>query len=1188
MDLASGAPADKPKHPQSLARNVYAVLLAFLILILILIAASGFFYSRFIPNNQGIIIGTIVVLLITIVLFAVLSFLLYRFLVSPALYLAETSKQISAGDLSLSPPLQRTDEFGFVSSTIHQLAQKLQETSLTVGETSNQPGRLLETASEIAQHIVATNDGGEVIQRAAQLLVDRFNYLYVSIYLLDSSRNTAVLQAEAARKPHTTSFIGAHIRVGAYSIIGWVLANNQPRAINNPEEEKYFQEIHFPGTNSQAAIPIQFEDTILGVLNIQSDELNAFDPNKMAILQMIAGQVAVGLQNIHNNSLQQENQAGIGLLNRELVLRVSQAHSEAEILSALTDILGKAPFVSGIYSVEKILIRVLSIIDPGSVSQQNSAAGISLPIMNIIPRLSEGKEIYIENIHSPGEFDNLLTFFDRRGCVSAVIFPILEDNELSKIVILGARDSQSLTPSAIQPFTILFSVAANSLTRFRILKILGRTESGFQALTKVSQALSVETDLHKLYARIHGQVTDALGKNLEFAVTIYNRAAEMIEIPYMSEGPQVMSLEPFPAGSGFTSQVLKSRSTLLINNNALRRAEEMGAKLVGDPARSWLGVPLILSGELIGALVVQDLVRENRFSEDNVTLLETIAPQVAVSIRNTQLIAEMQAALSAYDQERFLLNVLLDNIPDLVYFKNREGKFIRSSRSFAVSRGLESPELVVGKTQPQLPPQPRLAAAAIASTPVLSDRELGILASSHASIGQIESIDQDDGSKAWIQSTIIPMINREDEVIGLLGIHHELTAMKHAQETAQKNSQQLRIAAEVARDATSSLEIDELLNKAVNLIRNRFEFYHASIFLIDSTGTYLLLRESTGEAGQQMKQANHRLGVGSRSIVGQAAFRSEPVVSNQVTQDSTYYANPLLPNTRAELAIPLLIGDRVQGVLDVQSAQENAFSAEDIDILQVLADQLAVAVFNAQLFARAQQNLARHRLIHEITTSIAAKGSTEEVLMMTTQGLVSALPNHRIALFLTNDHGKLEIRASVGYEGINLGSRAVTIGDGPVGTAAGTLSPILIKDFNSDSRFIPLGINIRSQVAVPIQYSSQLMGVLSIESPVPGAFDETDLEIIATLGNSLGAVLSNAQLIGEIRRQVDRQQAIFEATSRIRRSADIEMILKTSAEEICMVLGANRARIQIEPEIATPPLARSDFDDHNNGRESSG
>ncbi|HAE57922.1 MAG TPA: hypothetical protein DCG54_00010, partial [Anaerolineae bacterium] len=162
------------------------------------------------------------------------------------------------------------------------------------------------------------------------------------------------------------------------------------------------------------------------------------------------------------------------------------------------------------------------------------------------------------------------------------------------------------------------------------------------------------------------------------------------------------------------------------------------------------------------------------------------------------------------------------------------------------------------------------------------------------------------------------------------------------------------------------------LRQAVRLACERFSFYHAAVFLVDESKEFVVIREATGDSGAQMKRAGHKLAIGSKSIVGYVAQNSESLVVNDTSKDPNYYANPLMPETKAEAALPLRVGNQVIGVLDVQSSQPYVFTEENIKIMQILADQMAVAVVNSQLFAEAQERLSQHRLLHHVTTAAAS------------------------------------------------------------------------------------------------------------------------------------------------------------------------------------------------------------------------
>ncbi len=189
----------------------------------------------------------------------------------------------------------------------------------------------------------------------------------------------------------------------------------------------------------------------------------------------------------------------------------------------------------------------------------------------------------------------------------------------------------------------------------------------------------------------------------------------------------------------------------------------------------------------------------------------------------------------------------------------------------------------------------------------------------------------------------------------------EMGESKQTQQELLRRNQQLAAAAEVARITTSTLDLVALFTTSVEVIREKFNFYHASVFLVDHSTGMAVLQGSTGEAGRQLKASHHQLAIGSNSLVGLATHTRKPVVVQDVTNDPTHFKNPLLPDTQAEAVIPLLSGDVVVGALDVQSTFADAFTDSDVTLLITIADQLTVAIENARLYASAQKELEERK-----------------------------------------------------------------------------------------------------------------------------------------------------------------------------------------------------------------------------------
>jgi GAF domain-containing protein len=173
----------------------------------------------------------------------------------------------------------------------------------------------------------------------------------------------------------------------------------------------------------------------------------------------------------------------------------------------------------------------------------------------------------------------------------------------------------------------------------------------------------------------------------------------------------------------------------------------------------------------------------------------------------------------------------------------------------------------------------------------------------------------------------------------------------------------------------------------VNLTKESFNLYHAHIYLYDTDRQFLVLAEGAGEAGRIMKARGHRIPVDTRSLVTQAARESHPVIVDDVKEDLNFLANPLLPDTRSEAALPLAIGERVIGVLDVQSELVARFDSDLISVLNTFAGQLAISLENARLFSEMERTSRREHVVGEITQAIQRATNIDEVLQVAAREL---------------------------------------------------------------------------------------------------------------------------------------------------------------------------------------------------------
>jgi GAF domain-containing protein/HAMP domain-containing protein len=969
-------------------------------------------------------------LLLILLVSSIVIFIGINRITKPLRGLAEITKQFAEGNWTSRAEVQSEDEVGFLANSYNHMADELSRAYRTLESTANERSRQIRAAAEVAQNITSQTKLGDVLNQTVELLVHQFGFYQASIFLTDPSGKHVDFKAGFGAATQELRDKNQKIKIGSESIIGWVSANNEARIASEVQDEQ--AEVRsdlLPETRSEATVPISVGSLVLGVIDIQSTNAEAFNAETIMMLQTLANQVASAIQNTGLTEASQVNFDELSRLYRSSRL-VAKANNESEILEISTQVLEESPHTA-----------ILLALSPNKIRSISASNGTGESVLYKIPVSANWTPGEIEEMLADGplvtsNFDELppsiRIFLDPFELASIALIPITRGDALFAILAIGS-DELNVNNGFIQPYTNFADLISIILEKTDAERETEKHLKEVESLASVSEAISTSSDLPTFFNALHEKIKQVIG-NYSFVVALYDERNNTISIPFSYENDEFLAIDSFPLGEGLTSVLLRTRQPLLLVEDTERKAAELGAKIQGKTAKSWMGAPMMVQNNPVGALILQDPENEMAFSNDDYVFFTTLASQVAGVINNVRLLDE-----------------------------------------------------------------------------------------------------------------------------------------------SNKRALQLETAAEIARDISGSLNLDELLIKAVNLIHERFDFYHAAVFLQDLPGEFALIREATGEAGAQLKRTGYKIGVGSKSIVGFVTGRGEFLVINDTTKDATFSANPLLPDTRAEAAFPLKVGERILGALDVQSTKAYAFTEDNLRSLQILSDQMAIAVVNTELFAETQEHLSQHRLLHHITTTAASGTTLEEALESAVTGLQVTLGGDRVAILLADrEKRNLEIKASMGYAEDVTRTR-VPMGSGISGWAAANRRPLRVRDVTEDSRYIQISSNTRSELAIPLIYRNELLGVLNVESEQVDAYTENDEEMLGTLGGSLAAIIANARLLEQIRQQVERERIVYEVTSKIRRSTDIQSILATTASELTRITGSRQTKINISPE--------NDGNDRSNGNK---
>jgi len=404
------------------------------------------------------------------------------------------------------------------------------------------------------------------------------------------------------------------------------------------------------------------------------------------------------------------------------------------------------------------------------------------------------------------------------------------------------------------------------------------------------------------------------------------------------------------------------------------------------------------------------------------------------------------------------------------------------------------------------------------------------------------------------QTLAVPVTLYGEEVVGVLGFQAPAAApwtadhitlartiaveMALALETqrllsdVQRRASRLLAAAEISRVTTSILTLDELLPQAVNLIRERFDLYYAGIFLVDENRRWAILRAGTGEAGRIMLERNHRLEVGGASMIGACVAQGEARITFDTQREAIHRRNPLLPDTRSELALPLFSRGRVIGAMTIQDTRPGAFTQEDITTLQTMADQLANAIENARLLRRMEQNM------HELEV---ASGR------LTRESWQNFLANYRHTFGYRYRLLDVEPAADLSPE-----AQAALEQQAPVVTTVAAEA----EDGHT-----------QGALSVPIRVRNEVLGVLDLRFEDAVVSPEV-ISLVEQVSARLGAALESARLLEESRRAAAREQATARVASSLRERLEMDAVLKNAARELRAALDLSRVAVRLAPRMA--------------------
>jgi GAF domain-containing protein len=346
-----------------------------------------------------------------------------------------------------------------------------------------------------------------------------------------------------------------------------------------------------------------------------------------------------------------------------------------------------------------------------------------------------------------------------------------------------------------------------------------------------------------------------------------------------------------------------------------------------------------------------------------------------------------------------------------------------------------------------------------------------------------------------------------------------------------KRTLQLRAVADIGKSITSYRNLSELLQQATNLIHENFNYYHIGIFLLDERKEYAVLAATNSVGGRKMLERGHQLKVGETGIVGFVAEQISARIALDVGDDAVFFNNPDLPETRSEMALPLVASGQILGVLDVQSTEPRAFVDDDIATLQILAEQLAIAIQNANLFSETAKALDVARATYgEISREAWNK-------ILRSQEMIGFLATPPATVQITNDKVEPVINRAIESGDLILGEDGLTI-------------------------------------SVPVKIRGQVIGAIRLKkSEIADAWTQDETNLAVSLSDQLSGALESARLYRDSQQRAAREALVSEISARITASATRDAILRETVQELGQTIGNVSVTFQLLDQFNSAKIA---------------
>ena len=955
------------------------------------------------------------------------------------------------------------------------------------------------------------------------------------------------------------------LRKGEWGLAGRAFEGRSSLLLERPAADDLpqglFSLAEAPG--SWLGVPLLAREQAVGVMIVQSAEEGAFEPADQRFLEGIAGPAAMAIEDLVVHWEHERRIAELSILG-EISRALSSALELDQLLEVVFQQVGRlfdtTNFYIATYEEREEQWTLVLLVEHGErlpPSQHELGAGLTGHIIRTRTPLLFRTAADIQAFHQAGGIPSV----GKRGAFSWLGVPLIAADKVVGVMAIQSYEQEQLYDEKdLALFSTIAAQVAIAVRNVRLYQEARRRAGEMESLYAVSRVMAASMEPEDTWRAIFKAVGEVVPHD-GMEVCLYDESREILRAvmagtPDAFGPPEKFDFaqeEVYHLGEGYTGWIGQNRQPLLVSDvREEARTRPRNEQFAGVELRSYLGVPMVLGERLIGTLEITR-AEPAAYDEHHVELLTSVATQAAAAVERTRLFEEARSRADrlavvnrvakaagatlqldelmeriyqeispVFEHDVFFI-ALYDEVAGVLDFallleegirRRGERRPLGGFSAFVISE--KKPLLIrdYEREKDRLPVPVQIGSQVMfcpswLGVPMLvGDRVIGIICAmaNH------------------------PYAYREEEQQLLSTIADQVAvALQNVRlfEQNQRRTVQLQTAAQVSHAASSTFHMEELVRESVNLICDRFGFYYVGLFLVSEEGKYAVLRAGTGEAGRAMLASGYQLEVGGRSMIGQCIATGQPRVALDVEKEPERMSNPLLPETRSEMALPLVARGQMAGALTEQSAEVAAFGVNEIAVLQTIADQLATAIANARLFAQTQQSAERSQALYEVSRALSSHLEEEPVMRAILEAIDRTLGCEHANIAIVDEKARTITARHMVYQGqfdvfpewVQRASYPLDSPDITADVARSGRTEVIAEWDPRFNREIweKYGHERLLRIFMPIKVRDRVIGVVEVgyDKGKKPALSEDEVQLLATFMDQAAAALENARLYQE-------------------------------------------------------------------------